>query len=117
MVGSPHVRASTIDANAARSVRRVAGTIETYRRMPLVEWTVGKGRAHLNPPAGRTVDLLGGAALVWAVLDRPRTLDEIMRELADMDPTLEVEVVRSILDDLVVQMLAARETLEKDLAV
>lgn len=114
---SPQLWASTIGGGTARSFRDVAGTIETYRRMPLVEWTVGKGRVHLNPPAGKTVDLIGGAAMVWAVLDRPRTVEEIMAEMVELEPTLEAEVVRSILTDLVAQMLVARETLEKDVAV
>jgi hypothetical protein len=85
--------------------------------MPLVEWTVAKGRVHLSPPAGGTVDLIGGAAMVWAVLDRPRTLDELLVELVELDPTIDDAMVASILNDLVAQFLVARESLAKDLAV
>lgn len=100
-----------------RSVTRVGGKIETYRRMPLVEWTVSKGRVHLSPPAGKAIDLIGGAASVWAVLDRPRTLDEVMSEIVELDPTIDQPTVASILNDMVGQSLVAREVLEKDLAV
>ncbi len=85
--------------------------------MPLVEWTVGKGRVHLSPPAGGTMDLIGGAAMVWAVLDRPRTLDEMIVELVELDPTIDEAMVASILNDLVGQFLVAREALSKDVAV
>lgn len=100
-----------------RSVTRVGGKIETYRRMPLVEWTVSKGRVHLSPPAGKAIDLIGGAASVWAVLDRPRTLEELMDEIVELDPAIDQPTVASILNDLVGQFLVARETIEKDVAV
>jgi hypothetical protein len=100
-----------------RSVARVGGKIETYRRMPLVEWTVSKGRVHLSPPAGKAIDLIGGAASVWAVLDRPRTLAEVMSEIIELDPAIDQPTVASILNDMVSQSLVAREVLEKDLAV
>lgn len=113
----PHVRASTFREMGTPSVTRVGGKIETYRRMPLVEWTVSKGRVHLSPPAGKAIDLIGGAASVWAVLDRPRTMEEVMGELVELDPAIDRPTVESILHDLVNQYLVAREVLEKDVAV
>jgi hypothetical protein len=85
--------------------------------MPLVEWTVSKGRVHLSPPAGKPMDLIGGAAMVWAVLDRPRTLEELIGELVELDPAIDDAMVASILNDLVAQFLVARESLAKDVAV
>ncbi len=63
------------------------------------------------------MDLIGGAAMVWAVLDRPRTLDEMIVELVELDPTIDEAMVASILNDLVGQFLVAREALSKDVAV
>lgn len=63
------------------------------------------------------MDLIGSAAMVWAVLDRPRTLDEMIVELVELDPTIDEAMVASILTDLVGQFLVAREALSKDVAV
>ena len=63
------------------------------------------------------MDLIGGAAMVWAVLDRPRTLDEMIVELVELDPAIDEAMVASILNDLVAQFLVARESLATDVAV
>ena len=87
--------------------------MDMYRRMPLVEWQVSAGRIHASPPTGRPHELIGGAAMVWAVLDRPRTLKELMVELIELDPGLDEGQVSGILGELVQNRLVAREAERK----
>ncbi|CAB4583005.1 unannotated protein [freshwater metagenome] len=77
--------------------------------MPLVEWTVSNNAVQLSPPTGKAVDLVGSAAVVWAVLEEPRTLAAVTREAFDLDPALDEYQVRTILESLVAQRVVARD--------
>lgn len=78
--------------------------------MPLVEWTVSKSSVQLSPPTGNTIELVGSAAAVWAVLEEARTLTAVTSEAIGLDPALDEYQCLSILDDLVARRLVARET-------
>lgn len=83
--------------------------MDIFRRMPLVEWQVASGRVCVTPPMGGPHDLIGGAAMVWAVLDRPRSLRGIMAELRDLDPGLDEGQVLGIISQLIGQHLVAKD--------
>jgi hypothetical protein len=93
--------------------------VELYRRLPLVEWQASPGRIHVSPPTGEPHDLVGGAAMVWAVLDRPRSLRGIMAELSDLEPALDEGQVLGIIASMMSASLVAKysDDVSKEIAV
>ena len=78
-----------------------------YARVPDVVWRVGTDRVlvHRVRPANGladAADLLGLAALIWAVLDEPGDVADICARLGDHPP-----------DDAMIDQAAVRTTLDE----
>jgi hypothetical protein len=79
-----------------------------HQRAAQADWRVGSGVVVVTPLVGDAVELHGTSAVVWAVLDMPRTAEEVFSEALQIDPLLDVADVRSALDQMVEQSLVWR---------
>lgn len=62
---------------------------------------MGHGNVRVTPLVGEPIELTGVAAVVWAVLDMPRTANEVFAEALQIDPLLDEADVRAALDGMI----------------
>lgn len=86
-----------------------------FQRQPCVDWMVGVGTVHITPFEGDRIDLAGVQAIIWSVLERPRTWAELLTEVWAVDPLLDEAVVRETVDEMVGVRTVARSV--RDIAV
>jgi hypothetical protein len=82
-----------------------------YERARGVLWRAAPDRIvtrRVRAGADGALDLFGPAAVVWAALDEPATVDEIDERLADAD--VELDTVADIIDDMVAAGVVAATT-------
>ncbi len=76
-----------------------------HQRAAQADWRVGNGCVRVMPVVGEAVELTGVSAVVWAVLDLPRTEAEVFAEALQIDPLLDRHDVSVALHELVERAL------------
>ena len=79
-----------------------------FARCRDVLWRMGGDRVVVRRLCADGLDLIGAAAMLWAALDQPRSLQDLCAELDEFAVT--PDVVATTLNDLISQGLVERLT-------
>ena len=61
---------------------------------------MGHGTIRVTPVVGDTIELSGVRAIVWAVLDQPRTRRQVLDESLAVDPLLDESAILATLGEM-----------------
>jgi hypothetical protein len=78
----------------------VQGQEHRWGRSADVLWRLGPDRVLVRRVGDGGLDLLGVASMVWITLESPHTLDEVTRELRDVEPSIDEVSVDAALTEL-----------------